>query len=168
MENKTRAARLQEILRFLVTGMVCFAVEFLLLVLLKELFHMDTLLATPIAFLASVAVNYLMCVAWVFEGTTNNGRATQLGFLITSAMGLLFNELFMLVFRLLLGEETVLFTIFGFAVSMYMVNKALATLLVMVWNYFTKRAMLQSDWLRKFQKKNDADAMHTEKGRNIS
>ena len=52
----------------------------------------------------------------------------------------------------LLGEETVLFTIFGFAVRMYMINKVLATLLVMVWNYFTKRAMLQSDWLKKLQK----------------
>lgn len=151
----------QEVLRFLITGVVCFAVEFILLILTKELLRIDTLIATPIAFLGSVTVNYLMCIAWVFEGTKNSGRVTQLGFLITSAMGLLFNELLMLVFRLILGEETVLFTIFGFAISMYMLNKALATLLVMVWNYFTKRAMLQSDWLRKFQKKNDADIMHT-------
>lgn len=144
--------RMVEVTRFALTGAICFSVEFLLLVLLKELFHMDTLLATPIAFLLSVTVNYLMCVTWVFEGTKNSGRATQLGFLLTSAMGLLFNELLMLVFRLVFGEETVLFTIFGFSVSMYMVNKAVATLLVMVWNYFTKRAMLQSDWFRKLQK----------------
>lgn len=150
MEKATN--RTQEIMRFLITGVVCFAVEFILLVLLKELFHMDTLIATPIAFLGSVTVNYLMCVAWVFEGTKNSGRATQIGFLVTSAMGLLFNEVLMLAFRFLLGEETVLFTIFGFAVSMYMINKVLATLLVMVWNYFTKRAMLQSDWLKKLQK----------------
>lgn len=152
MNIKKHTAQVQEIIRFLLTGIVCFAVEFILLVMLKELFHIDTLIATPIAFLGSVIVNYLMCIAWVFEGTKNSGRATQLGFLITSAMGLLFNELLMLVFRLLFGEEAVLFTIFGFSVSMYMVNKALATLLVMVWNYFTKRAMLQSDWLRKLQK----------------
>ena len=150
MEKATN--RTQEIMRFLITGVVCFAVEFILLVLLKELFHMDTLIATPIAFLGSVTVNYLMCVAWVFEGTKNSGRATQIGFLVTSAMGLLFNEVLMLAFRFLLGEETVLFTIFGFAVSMYMINKVLATLLVMEWNYFTKRAMLQSDWLKKLQK----------------
>lgn len=150
MEKATN--RTQEIMRFLITGVVCFAVEFILLVLLKELFHMDTLIATPIAFLGSVTVNYLMCMAWVFEGTKNSGRATQIGFLVTSAMGLLFNEVLMLAFRFLLGEETVLFTIFGFAVSMYMINKVLATLLVMVWNYFTKRAMLQSDWLKKLQK----------------
>lgn len=161
MKSKKRAAQVREIIRFLLTGIVCFAVEFVLLVMLKELFRIDTLIATPIAFLGSVTVNYLMCIAWVFEGTKNSGRTTQLGFMITSVMGLLFNELFMLVFRLIFGEGTVLFTIFGFAVSMYMVNKALATLLVMVWNYFTKRAMLQSDWLRKMQKKNNTDIMHT-------
>ena len=152
MDNNKLSSRMTEVLRFLITGVVCFAVEFVLLVLLKELFHIDTLIATPIAFLGSVTVNYLMCIAWVFEGTKNSGRATQIGFLVTSAMGLLFNEVLMLAFRFLLGEETVLFTIFGFAVSMYMINKVLATLLVMVWNYFTKRAMLQSDWLKKLQK----------------
>jgi len=141
-----------EMIRFLVTGGVSFIVEFVLLVLLKELFHMDTLIATPIAFLGSVAVNYLMCVAWVFEGTKNSGRTTQIGFLVTSAMGLLFNELLMLAFRFLFGEEIVLFTVFGFTVSMYMLNKMLATLLVMVWNYFTKKAMLQADWIKKLQK----------------
>ena len=140
---------MQEIIRFLVSGVVCFAVEFILLVLLKELLYMDTLIATPLAFLGSVTVNYLMCVAWVFEGTKNGGRATKVGFLATSAIGLLLNELLMLAFRFLLGEEIVLFTIFGFAVSMYMLNKVLATLIVMVWNYFTKRAMLQSAWLKK-------------------
>jgi len=152
MGNKKGSSRFQEIVRFLVTGVVCFAVEFVLLVLLRELFHMDTLIATPIAFLGSVTVNYLMCVAWVFEGTKNSGKATQVGFVLTSAMGLVFNEIFMLVFRFILGEDTILFTFLGFAVSMYMVNKALATLLVMIWNYFTKRAMLQADWLKYFRK----------------
>lgn len=144
--------RLGEIVRFAITGGLCFIVEFVLLVLLKELFHMDTLLATPIAFLGSVTVNYMICVAWVFEGIKNSGRATQIGFLVTSAMGLLLNEVFMLIFRILIGEEVVLFTIFGLAISMYMINKVLATLLVMVWNYFTKRAMLQTEWLKKLQK----------------
>lgn len=144
--------RIVEMIRFAITGAVCFVVEFILLVLLKELLHMDTLIATPIAFLGSVTVNYLMCVAWVFEGTKNGGRATRVGFLATSAIGLLLNELLMLAFRFLLGEETVLFTIFGFAVSMYMLNKVFATVLVMVWNYFTKRAILQADWLKRFSK----------------
>ena len=63
MEKKNR---LQEILRFVITGGVCFAIELVVLVLLKELLHLDTLIATPLAFLVSVIVNYLLCVVGVF------------------------------------------------------------------------------------------------------
>jgi putative flippase GtrA len=47
--------------------------------------------------------------------------------------------------RILLGEETVLFTLFGFTATMYMLNKVIATGLVMVWNYFTKRWLLKGN-----------------------
>ena len=50
---------------------------------------------------------------------------------------------------LLLGEDGQLFTAFGFTVTMYMLNKTLATLIVMIWNYFTKRAILRGGWLQK-------------------
>ena len=136
-------SKLWETLRFVITGGVCFAVEFVCLVLLRDRLGLDTLIATPIAFLISVALNYLLCVRWVFTGAQEQSAAGKAGFLITSVMGLALNELFMLLFRLLLGEDTVLLTVFGFSVTMYMLNKALSTLLVMIWNYFTKRAILQ-------------------------
>lgn len=142
MQNKKGNGQLQEILRFLVTGIVCFAIEFLILVMLKELAHMDTLLATPISFLAAVSANYLICVAWVFEGSKTSERSAKIGFLITSIIGLVLNEVFMLSFRLLWGEDAVLLPIFGISISLYMLNKAIATLLVMIWNYFTKRTLL--------------------------
>ena len=34
-------------------------------------------------------------------------------------------------------------TVFSYAVKMVMINKALATLIVMIWNYFTKRLILR-------------------------
>lgn len=134
---------LGETLRFVITGGVCFAVEFVCLVLLRDTLGLDTLIAVPIAFLISVIVNYLLCVRWVFTGAKDQDAAAKAGFLITSVMGLLLNELFMLLFRLLLGEDAAILTILGFTVTMYMVNKALSTLLVMIWNYFTKRAILR-------------------------
>ena len=140
---KSKKENLMETLRFVITGGLCFAVEFVCLVLLRDTCGLDTLAATPIAFLVSVAVNYLMCVKWVFNGAKDQGVGAKAGFLVTSVMGLFLNELFMLIFRHLLGEDTVLMTVFGFTVTMYMLNKALSTLLVMIWNYFTKRAILQ-------------------------
>ena len=61
-QKKSRAA---EIIRFALTGGVCFVVELAVLILLKGKFGVDTLIATPIAFLISVILNYLLCVVWV-------------------------------------------------------------------------------------------------------
>lgn len=148
-DNEKKKGRIGEIIRFLISGGVCFLVEFGMLVLLKEVCRLDTLIATPLAFLVSVCVNYLLCMAWVFRGSKDTGHAARIGFLVTSAIGLLLNWLLMLLFRVTLGEETVLFTLAGRQVRMYMLNKCLATLLVMVWNYFTKRAVLTSGLIRR-------------------
>lgn len=147
--NKRAESRLGEVVRFALTGGVCFLVEFAVLVLLKEGLGLDTLLATPIAFTVSVIVNYALCMRWVFRGAKDGGSAAKAGFAVTSVMGLVLNEGLMLLLRLILGENTVLLTILGQPVTMYMLNKVLATLLVMVWNYFTKKAVLQSGFLHR-------------------
>ena len=139
---ETSSKRTGEVIRFAVSGGVCFGVELAALVLLKGGLGIDTLIATPIAFLISVILNYLLCVLWVFRGAENTGNAAKAGFLLTSVIGLALNELLMYLFRVTLGEETVLLTVAGRTIRMYVLNKCLATLLVMIWNYFTKRAVL--------------------------
>ena len=143
------AGRTGEILRFAVTGGFCALIEMAVLILLRDKAGLDTLAAVPIAFLVSVIVNYMICVAWVFRGAKDGGTAAKLGFLVTSLIGLGLNELLMWLFRMAFGEDQTVVTVFGFAVTMYMVNKALATLLVMIWNYFTKRAVLKSSLMRR-------------------
>ena len=137
--KKGRAA---EVIRFALTGGVCFLVELGVLILLKGVLGMDTLIATPLAFLVSVILNYFLCVVWVFKGTKNRGAGAKAGFMITSLIGLGLNELLMLLFRFVLGEEQVLLALGGREVKMYVLNKCLATLIVMIWNYFSKRAVL--------------------------
>ena len=134
--------RIREILRFVIAGGAGFAVEIGALILLKEKLGMDTLIATPIAFTISVIVNYLICVFWVFRGAREQNRKNQIAFFLTSAVGLALNEVLMLLFRVAWGEEKVLFTVLSFAVSLYVLNKVLATCIVMIWNYWTKRRIL--------------------------
>ena len=138
-EKKSRTA---EVIRFALTGGICFLVELAVLILLKGRLGVDTLIATPIAFLISVILNYLLCVVWVFRGANNRGAGAKAGFLITSLIGLGLNELLMLLFRLILGEDAVIVTLGGRTINMYVLNKCLATLIVMIWNYFSKRAVL--------------------------
>ena len=140
MEQKK--SRTAEVIRFALTGGICFAVELAVLILLKGGLGIDTLVATPIAFLVSVILNYLLCVVWVFRGAKNRGAGAKAGFLITSLIGLGLNELLMLVFRLVLGEDAVILTLGSRTINMYVLNKCLATLIVMIWNYFSKRAVL--------------------------
>ena len=139
MEKKSRTG---EVIRFALTGGICFLVELAVLILLKGSLKIDTLIATPIAFLISVILNYLLCVIWVFRGAKNRGTGAKAGFLITSLIGLGLNELLMLLFRLILGEDAVILTLGGREIRMYVLNKCLATLIVMIWNYFSKRAVL--------------------------
>ena len=138
-EKKGRTA---EVIRFALTGGICFLVELAVLILLKGQLGIDTLIATPIAFLVSVILNYILCVIWVFRGTKNQGAGAKAGFLITSLIGLGLNELLMLLFRWMLGEESVILSLGGKDIKMYVLNKCLATLIVMIWNYFSKRAVL--------------------------
>ena len=147
-QKKSRAA---EVIRFALTGGVCFLVELAVLILLKGRFGVDTLIATPIAFLISVILNYLLCVIWVFRGAKNKGAGAKAGFLVTSLIGLGLNELLMLVFRLTLGEDAVILTVGHREINMYVLNKCLATLIVMIGNYFSKRAVLY----RKAKKNDD-------------
>ena len=140
MEQKK--SRTAEVIRFALTGGVCFVVELAVLILLKGKFGVDTLIATPIAFLISVILNYLLCVVWVFRGAKHRGAGAKAGFLITSLIGLGLNELPMLVVRLTLGEDAVILTLGSRTINMYVLNKCIATLVVMIWNYFSKRPVL--------------------------
>lgn len=122
--------QLAELFRFAFTGGVCFLVEFLCLTLLVELVHLPVLIATAIAFLISVAVNYVLCVKWVFTGAKNGGAGVKATFLLTSGMGFVLNEVLMWLLNIVLGVH-------------YMIAKVISTLLVMIWNYFTKRMVLK-------------------------
>ncbi len=137
--------RLNEVIKFVLTGGVCFLIEYAALIALKEWLHLPVVAATPIAFLISVVFNYLLCVKWVFGGAAEGNRKAQLGFIVTSVMGLFLNWAIMWALTAILGEDAVLLSIAGLEIKVYMLNKIIATGLVMVWNYFTKRWLLKGN-----------------------
>ena len=151
MQEKKESSRLGEVMRFAVTGGVCTLIEWGLFALLVKVFGdgVDSLIPTAIAFLISTVVNYLICYYWVFKGAKDSGDLAKLGFFVTSLIGLGLNALLMLLFRAVFGEEKPLLSVFGFVLKTVHVNKALSTLLVMVWNYFTKKAILQSSVMQR-------------------
>ncbi len=137
--------RLNEVIKFVLTGGVCFLIEYTALIALKEWLHLPVVAATPIAFLISVVFNYLLCVKWVFNSPKESSKKAQIGFAVTSVMGLFLNWAIMWTLTALLGEDAVLLTIGNMDIKVYMLNKIIATALVMVWNYFTKRWLLKGN-----------------------
>ena len=118
--------RFWEVFRFLVVGGGCFLLEYFLLYTLTG--GLDPLVSAPIAFTVSLVVNYILCVYVVFHAQKQTGLQMAL-FVLTSLMGLGINQLVMWFFIDIMG-------------IWYMFAKVIASAIVMIWNYFTKRYVL--------------------------
>lgn len=122
--------RLREILRFLLVGGGCFLFEFALLCALTEWAGISYLVSSAIAFIASCIVNYILCVTVVFRVTGQTpGKAVL--FWGSSVAGLGVNQLCMWLFVEIGG-------------LWYPIAKVIAAAVVMVWNYLTKRFILNT------------------------
>lgn len=128
LENK----RLQEILKFGVNGVVCFVIDYGVMILLTECFGVYYLISAGISFTLSVIVNYIICVRWVFDNASNTGKKAKMIFIGSSIAGLGLNQLLMWFLVDLIG-------------IFYMIAKIISTLIVMVWNYVMKRKALVED-----------------------
>lgn len=151
--DEKKESRFGELIKFLISGGICFLVKLVCSVALKFGSGQETWLSVLLAELVAIAVNYVLCILWIWPGTGDNGPLTKIGFLVTSLIGLLWNELLMLLLGKIFGESQVLLTLAGKNITMYMVNVCITTGIVMFWNYITKRAVLNSDLLKKWAEK---------------
>lgn len=82
---------------------------------------LNYLISAAIAFILGVATNYLLCIVWIFESTGRVKKEIIL-FVVIGVGGLILNE----VIIWLLVEEAKLY---------YMLAKAVAVVIVLVWNF---------------------------------
>ena len=57
-----------QLIKFAIVGVIAAFVDVGVLVTLKELLHVDVLLASAISFCASVTINYILSMSFVFKG----------------------------------------------------------------------------------------------------
>jgi len=93
----------------------------------------NVLTANAIAFSISTVVNYFLCAFWVFSGANRQSKAAMAAFLMTSIIGLCLNEALMFLLVGVLGMKND---------TERLIAKVITALLVMIWNYFTKRLVL--------------------------
>lgn len=113
-----------EIYRFVVTGIVCFIVDFGVMMLLMKFTHLPDVLTIAISFTLSVVLNYIMCARWVFKAAHNQDLKSISIFIGSSVIGLGLTEILMIIFMLVIHPY---------------IAKIFVTLIVMVWNFIMKR-----------------------------
>lgn len=120
----------QQFLKFAAVGLISFAVDWLLLVVLTDLCHVDYLMSTSVSFIVSVALNYALSVRYVFPHRDDMSRKREFTiFAILSAIGLGLTDVFMFVGVTMLNVA-------------YQAMKVIATFCVTWYNYFSRRKFL--------------------------
>ena len=128
LSNFTDKASIEEVIRFLIVGGGCFLLEYILLYVLTEYMHIGYLVSSAIAFTGSLLVNYILC--WLVVFNVKHQSSLEIGlFIITSLIGLIINQ----------GVMWFLVEIIAW---WYMFAKVIASGIVMIWNYITKRYIL--------------------------
>lgn len=121
-----------QFMKFGVVGVIAFAIDYGLLALLTELFGVNYLVSATISFTASVVFNYVASMRYVFthkEGMSK--RREFIIFVVLSVIGLLINNGCMWAGVELLGVH-------------YLLTKIVATAIVMVWNFVTRKIFLDA------------------------
>ncbi len=123
---------IEQMLKFGVVGVVAFAIDYGVMVLLVELFGMNPVLAAGISFCVSVTFNYFASMRYVFTHREDLSRQAEFAiFIVLSVIGLGINELLMW-----LGVDVLLVS--------YLIVKLFATAVVMGWNFFSRKKWLDA------------------------
>lgn len=122
----------KQIFRFLVVGGSATVIDYGIMVALTELAGMNYLLSSGISFSVSVIYNYILSTKWVFLSDESRNSVWKFTvFVVLSIIGLGINLVFMWIFTDRLGIS-------------YMISKIGATVVVMVYNFISRKMILES------------------------
>ena len=129
MINKYRHL-FNQIFRFGIVGGLAFLIDYGLLFVLTEYCGIYYLISSVISFIVSLIFNYILSIKWVFDVTKKQTYKEIIIFVVLSVIGLGINQLIMY-----LGVDK--FDIY------YMIVKLVATFIVMVWNFVTRKIFIE-------------------------
>ncbi len=119
-----------QILKFGVVGVIAFLIDYGLLYILTEYANIYYLISSIISFTVSLIFNYILSIKWVFDVTKKQTYKEVIVFVVLSVIGLGINQLVMY-----LGSD--IMHIY------YMLTKLVATAIVMVWNFITRKIFIE-------------------------
>ncbi len=125
-----------QIARFGVVGVVATVIDYGLLMILSQLLGWNPVFSAALSFCASLIFNYIASMRFVFTRRDDLSRRQEFAtFCVLSAIGLALNELIMAMGTILFGSSALVVTL----------TKAVATLVVMIWNFVSRKRWLDAD-----------------------
>ena len=122
---------LVQIFKFGIVGCVATVIDFVFLYLFKEFCHLPVVLANTLAFIISVLYNYWASLTFVFDvNREKSKRRNFIIFMVCSVIGLGINDLLVWI-------------ITDICHLYYMISKLIATVVVMVFNFVTRKKFLE-------------------------
>lgn len=129
-DSGKRPGLMGQIAGFGVVGVLAFLIDYGVMILLTEVFGVNYLVSTTISFIVSLIFNYLMSMRFVFAHKQGMSRGREFVlFVVFSVIGLGINNLVMWAGVSWLGFD-------------YRLVKFVATAIVMVWNFVTRKLFL--------------------------
>mgnify|MGYP003378160234 CR=1 FL=1 len=134
-----------QIIKFGAVGFLCFFIDYIIMVGLKEWAGFSTLIASGCSYTISTVVNYILSITVVFDADKEANKAAQFPvFVVLSLIGLGINQLVMWggtswLEALMQGSESLA----GLSRYAYMLVKIFATAVVMVYNFITRKIFIE-------------------------
>jgi len=124
---------LKQIFKFGIVGVICFVIDYGLMIFLTDAVHINYLVSCAVAFVISTIVNYCFSMKFVFKAVNDMNKTTEVSvFVIMSVIGLLLTELLMLLF------------VEKFYIH-YAISKVIATIIVMCYNFITRKILFETE-----------------------
>lgn len=128
---KSKGNLLKQIIKFGFVGGSAFLIDAGILFLLTDFLNIHYLISGTISFSVSVIYNYILSIFWVFDTNKSNKKPQEfIVFIVLSVIGFGINQLLMYLLVDLL-------TIY------YMISKIITTIIVMVYNFITRKLFLE-------------------------
>lgn len=122
---------IEQIMKFGVVGFLCFFIDYFVLFAVTEFLGINYLISSGISFSVSVIVNYILSIKFVFNTKKDSNKIKEfIVFVVLSLVGLGINQIIMW------------FTVEKISIH-YMIGKIIATAIVMVYNFITRKIFLE-------------------------
>lgn len=120
---------INQILKFGVVGGIAFVIDYGILFLLAKVIGLNELISAAISFIVSLTFNYFLSTKWVFEAKKQTPKEVII-FVLLSVVGLGINEVLIYLGTKKLGIDV-------------MIVKLFATAIVMVYNFITRKLIIE-------------------------